>query len=114
MRLALGTSLRYPLWQRAVVLPVDHPLVSSDTVRALLAVDAPAVIPRRAGKRGHPVIIAREAAERIVAGALAGPTLREVLHSLAAVDVAVGDPGVNANCNTPEALAAAWRQLSGG
>jgi hypothetical protein len=30
-----------------------------------------------------------------------------VLHAVDTVDVAVDDPGVIANCNTPEALAAA-------
>jgi hypothetical protein len=52
-------------------------------------------------------MLVRAVAQQIVAGALPGPTLREVLHAVDTVDVAVDDPGVIANCNTPEALAAA-------
>jgi hypothetical protein len=31
------------------------------------------------------------------------------MREIGAVDVPVDDPGVTANCNSPEALAAAWR-----
>ncbi|MGV8040635.1 MAG: hypothetical protein AB2L07_11310 [Thermoanaerobaculaceae bacterium] len=49
-------------------------------------------------------------AERIVSGALSGPTLRDVLRAVGTVDLPVDDPGVVANCNTPERLAAALAQ----
>jgi len=99
-------------WDRVVVLPVDHPLVRSETVRALADAAADAAIPAYRGKRGHPVLLRRSLAERVAAGTLRGPTLRDVLHAVRTVDVAVGDPGVTANCNTPEALAAALAQGS--
>lgn len=114
LQIALVAALQHGEWRRAVVLPVDHPLVRPDTVRALVTVAAAAAVPRRAGKRGHPVMISRGVAEAIATGALPGPALREVLHALAAADVPVDDPGVNANCNTPAALATAWRELNGG
>ncbi len=107
--LALGVRrlLADATWKRLVVLPVDHPLVAPATVRALADAGGDAAIPAYRGKRGHPVALARAAAEGVAAGTLAGPTLREVLHAVGVRDVEVDDPGVVANCNTPEALAVA-------
>jgi CTP:molybdopterin cytidylyltransferase MocA len=109
LRLGLAAALHHHGWEMAVILPVDHPLVRPETVRALAAADAEAAIAAHAGRHGHPVAVARLVAERVVDGELAGPTLREVLRAVGAVSVVVDDPGVRANCNTPEALAAAWR-----
>jgi len=111
LRFALERALTHPRWRVAVVLPVDHPLVAPATVCALIAAEAMAALPLHAGKHGHPVAIAREMGARIAAGELAGPTLRDALHAVGTADVAVDDPGVRANCNTPEALASAWRRL---
>ena len=47
--------------------------------------------------------------EKVVGGELTGPTLRDVLRIVGAVDVPIDDIGVNSNCNTPEALSAALR-----
>ncbi|HVN74875.1 MAG TPA: NTP transferase domain-containing protein [Thermoanaerobaculaceae bacterium] len=94
-------------WDRVVVLPVDHPLVRPATVRALAAARADAANPVHRGKRGHPIMLRRTLAERIVSGALPGPTLRDVLHAVVTADVSIEDPGTTANCNTPDALAAA-------
>lgn len=96
-------------WRVAVVLPVDHPLVSAESVRELVAVSAPAVIPAWRGKHGHPVAIGRDPAEAIAREQLMGPTLRDILRSLDVVTVPVDDPGVTANCNTPERLAEGLR-----
>jgi CTP:molybdopterin cytidylyltransferase MocA len=96
-------------WQLVAVLPVDHPLVHEETVRELVAFVSPAVIPSCNGKHGHPVCLDRSVVERIVSGELAGPTLRDVLRSVDAVDVPVDDIGVISNCNTPAALSAALR-----
>jgi CTP:molybdopterin cytidylyltransferase MocA len=111
LRLALARASQEHGWVRAVVLPVDHPLVAPAAIRALAAVGATAAIPSFRGKHGHPIMLCRALAEEIAAGAHPGPTLREVLHAAAAVDVAVDDPGILANCNAPEVLAAAWRSL---
>jgi len=111
LRLGLERLLADPGWVAVVVLPVDHPLVAPDTVRALASSDAEAALPSHHGKHGHPVMLSRHLAERMVAGELAGPTLREVLRLAGTVDVPVDDPGVTANCNTPEALAAVWARL---
>ncbi len=107
LRLGLGRLLGDGPWTAVVVLPVDHPLVAPETVRALGEVKAPAGIPSYRGKRGHPIALSRAVAEAIAGGTLEGPTLREVLRSVGAADVPVADPAITANCNTPETLAAA-------
>lgn len=115
LRLGLGRLLTAPGWGVVVVLPVDHPLVRPVTARALVeAVDGSvhAVRPGFRGKHGHPIALARSVAEAVATGGLPGPTLREVLHAVAVVDVDVDDPGVTANCNTPARLAAVLTSLA--
>lgn len=112
---SLVTGLRRltekPDWRVVAVLPVDHPLVAPGTIATLVNEPALAAIPSFNGKHGHPVCFARSVAETLVDGSATGPTLRDVLRSVDAVDVAVDDPGVIANCNTPEALAEALKSL---
>ena len=105
--IGLGRLMDHPDWRIVAILPVDHPLVSPSTVTALANATARAAIPSFNGKHGHPVCVARSVVEAIVEGKLTGPTLREILRSVDAVDVDVDDPGVITNCNTPEALATA-------
>ena len=91
-------------WNAVVVLPVDHPLVGAPAILALAAVGAAVVVPCYNGKHGHPILLGRELAGRVARDEIAGATLREILRTVGPVDVAVDDPGVVANCNTPEAL----------
>jgi CTP:molybdopterin cytidylyltransferase MocA len=98
-------------WDAVVVLPVDHPLVAPGTVRDLVDRGADAAVPAYRGKHGHPICIARDVGERIAREQLGGRNLRDILRTLGVVDVAVEDPGVIANCNTPEALRAALNRL---
>jgi len=109
--IGLGRLMEHPDWRIVTILPVDHPLVSPSTVTDLANATARAAIPSFNGKHGHPVCLERSVVENIVDGTLTGPTLREVLRSVDAVDVAVDDPGVTTNCNTPEALATALENL---
>jgi CTP:molybdopterin cytidylyltransferase MocA len=111
LRVGLARLVTEADWSRVAVLPVDHPLVRPSSIAAISAVDASAVIPSCNGKHGHPVVLDRPVAEGIVAGSYTGPTLRDVLGLVGAVDVEVDDPGTVANCNTPEALAAALRSM---
>jgi molybdenum cofactor cytidylyltransferase len=115
LRLGLGRLLTAPGWDVVVVLPVDHPLVRPSTVRALVEAvhdEVRAVRPGYRGKHGHPIALARWVAEAVVTGELPGPTLREVLRAIEVADVDVNDPGVSANCNTPERLATVLASLA--
>lgn len=115
LRVGLGRLLTVTGWNVVVVLPVDHPLARPSTARALVEAvggGVQAVRPGHRGKHGHPIGLARSVAEAVVAGELPGPTLREVLHAAAVADVDVDDPGVTANCNTPERLASVLASLS--
>ena len=107
----LGRLVKVLDWRVVAVLPVDHPLVGPGVVSALAATGARAVIPSFNGKHGHPVCLDRAVAESLVRRVLQGPTLREVLYAVEARDLEVDDPGVIANCNTPEALASALTRL---
>ncbi len=98
-------------WAAVVMLPVDHPLVTPESVAALAGVDAPAVIPVFAGKHGHPIRLSRAVAEGIAREEIDGATVRDVLGLVGVVDLEVVDPGVTANCNTPTALRDAMDML---
>lgn len=114
VRHGLGWLLERVGWERVILLPVDHPLVAPSTVAALAAAEAAAAIATWNGRHGHPLALSREVAERVADGRSPGPTLREVLREAGAVDVAVDDPGIRANCNTPEALREALERLATG
>jgi CTP:molybdopterin cytidylyltransferase MocA len=108
----LGCLLENSGWQKVAVLPVDHPLVHQSAISALVSTSARAAIPSFKGKHGHPICFDREVASAIVRGESPGPTLREVLREVGAVDVEVDDPGVIANCNTPAALSKALKTVN--
>jgi len=109
LKIGLIHLVEFPEWGVAAILPVDHPLVRANAVANLAKTSASAAIPSYQGKHGHPIVIDRGVVTAIVRGEFAGPTLREVLREVGAVDVEVDDPGVIANCNTPEALHEALR-----
>jgi molybdopterin-guanine dinucleotide biosynthesis protein A len=86
---------------RAVVLPVDMPLVTADLLRGLAAVDAEAAAPS-----GHPLPLALRTSalplleRRLAEGRLA---LHEALEELGAVRLEL-DEALLANVNTPDEL----------
>ena len=100
-------------WCKLILLPVDHPLVRTETIVTLATQDCPAAIPTLDKRHGHPIMISRPIAEDIADGNLPGPTLREVLRAAPAHDVPVHDRGIRANCNTPATLQKAWDALHG-
>jgi CTP:molybdopterin cytidylyltransferase MocA len=114
LQTGLARMIEAAEWQKVAVLPVDHPLVGATAISNLTSTLSKAAIPSYRGKRGHPIVIDREVASAIVREELPGPTLREVLRSVGAVTVEVDDPGVVANCNTPESLREALKLRSGG
>jgi len=99
-------------------LPVDHPLVTPETVAALretfLAGDAPLVLPTVQGRRGHPAFF-----RRTLFADLSDPSLAEGARSVvhAHLDraelVEVDDAGAVTDIDTPEAYRAAFREHGG-
>lgn len=97
----------------AVLLwPVDHPLVKSESVLAILAAfgasNAPIVVPTYADRRGHPTLFAsRVLAELLNADPAKGA--RAVVHGHTdRLELPVDDPGVVADIDTPEDYALAF------
>ena len=89
-----------------LVWPVDHPLVERDTVVAMIAAfrreKAPIVVPTHEGRRGHPVLFAACLIPELLA---ADPSYgaRAVVHAHDdRLELAVADPGVIADIDTPE------------
>ncbi len=90
----------------AVVLLVDHPLVQAETVRILLrarsAQGAAIVVPVHAGRRGHPVLFAREVFAELAACPLeAGARAVVGADPARVVEMAVEDPGILTDVDTP-------------
>ena len=93
----------------AVVLPVDHPGIAAATVRAL--VDrwrrslAPIVRPVHGGVPGHPTLFHRGLFDELRAPDLPdGARTVVARHEADVEDVAVEDPAVARDVNTPEEL----------
>ncbi len=92
------------------VLPVDAPAVRGDTVRTLIDAfrSAPprsglVVRPVHHGRPGHPTIFARALYPELSGGSLPrGAESVVAAHATARLDVAVDDPGIAGNVNTPD------------
>jgi len=107
---SLQVAIRALLPGRAdgiLVSPVDQPLVTVATTRAVLDAwrrsGAPAVRPARGGRHGHPVIFdARLLPELLAADVSAGarPVIRA--HAADIVDVELDDPGAFEDIDTPD------------
>jgi molybdenum cofactor cytidylyltransferase len=102
-----------------MVCPVDHPLVRSETVAALIArfrqTLPPLVVPTLDGERGHPVLFRRDlAAELGEAGLAEGARTVVMRHLDSAAFVPVEDRGVRIDIDTiPEYrrhFPASWRR----
>jgi molybdenum cofactor cytidylyltransferase len=82
----------------ALLWPVDHPAVAAATVRRVLdeAAGADVVVPRHAGRGGHPAAVARPVWAALAACAGAPGGARQVLQDpqWRRRDLEVDDPGV--------------------
>jgi molybdenum cofactor cytidylyltransferase len=92
--------------EAVLVWPVDHPLVTAATVismiEAFVAGNPPVVVPSHGGRRGHPVLFAgRVLPELLRADPREGA--RAVVHAHDdRLELAVPDPGVVTDVDTPE------------
>ena len=105
LRLALRNL--NPGARAVVVLPVDHPLATSATVRALIdawcARSAPLARATYQGTPGHPTLFAASLFEELLHGDLPeGARSIVSRHEHEALDVAVADPGVTTDVDTPD------------
>lgn len=100
--------------EAVLVHPVDNPLVSPQTVTAVLAAleaGARIAVPSHAGRRGHPAGFARAAWPALRAAPVdAGARSVLAAHAEWVVHVAAG-PDCLFDLDTPEAVAAARRAL---
>lgn len=95
----------------ALVLPVDHPLVRADTLRALAARPEPWVVPTCGGRGGHPILL-RSAGVAAVLRAPPDAPLRDVPRAagIEVTRILVEDDGILANLDAPEDLARFTRE----
>ena len=90
-----------------VVMPVDHPLVRAETVRALIErfeeTGAPVVLPSHDDSHGHPVLFAAQVYDELMDENLPEGA-RTVVHAHGdeLEEVEVDDPGIHADVDTPE------------
>jgi len=109
--LRLGLESTGPDCDAVVVVPVDAPLFSPDTVRHMIAVfrdgEPPVVVPTHREERGHPTLFARSVFEELRSGDLPEGA-RSVIeaHEEELREVAVEDPAVPRDIDTPEDLEA--------
>jgi CTP:molybdopterin cytidylyltransferase MocA len=91
----------------ALFSPVDHPLFAPATVSALIQAfnetGAPLVVPAFEGRRGHPVLFHRDLfAELLEEGLSEGARTVVRRYLEARLQLAVDDPGILADIDTPE------------
>jgi molybdenum cofactor cytidylyltransferase len=100
-------ALKSPELDAVVVCLVDHPAVSVRTLRRLVdsfrESRAPVVIPTHQGRRGHPVLLARELFKELDSlGSDAGANMVVHKYQAATQFVEVNDPGVLLDVDDPE------------
>jgi CTP:molybdopterin cytidylyltransferase MocA len=111
--LRLGMKALPGDWSAVAVLPVDVPLVSAETIRALVEAvhqhQAPITLPFHNGVAGHPVLIARALADDVLTGTW-DEGVRSIImqHAHDLREVKVMDPGVLIDVDTPEDY---WRYV---
>ena len=105
--LMVGIGALSPESEAVVVNLVDHPLVSTETIKAVIdsfrAAPLPIVIASYQGKRGHPVLFSSQVYGEILAAPLDQGAKVVVRKDPARVrEIALDDPGILADIDTPE------------
>jgi molybdenum cofactor cytidylyltransferase len=99
--------LDHPGVRAMLMAPVDLPLVSANTVRAVLEAyrrtGAPVVRPARSGQHGHPVLFDRSLFDELrEADQQKGARAVVHKHAARAIDVETADEGAFLDIDTPE------------
>ena len=97
-----------------LLVPADHPALSAVVVRDLLAAadssTQSVVVPTHAGRRGHPTLIRWPLAASV--GAIPhGRGINSLLREHESLELAVNDPAILADLDTPEDYARLLEQL---
>lgn len=105
--LRLGLRNLNPGALGAVVLPVDHPLVTSATVRAVIEAwehsRAPVVRASHNGTPGHPTVFTVTVFDELLRGDLPDGARTVIAgHEHDLIDVPVDDEGVTTDIDTPD------------
>ncbi len=105
--LQAGIRALPPAAEGVLWAPVDHPLFTADTVRALThafrRARPPLVVPTFTGRRGHPVLFARALFPELLSPDLAEGARTVVQRYLQGrLELPVDDPGILADIDTPE------------
>jgi len=105
--LMTGIGALSPESEAAVVNLVDHPLVTAETIKALIAsfraAPLPILIAAYQGRRGHPVLFSSQVYGEILAAPLDQGAKVVVRKDPARVhEVQLDDPGILADIDTPE------------
>ncbi len=105
--LMVGIGALSPESEAAVVNLVDHPLVSTETIKAVIesfrAAPLPIVIASYQGKRGHPVLFSSQVYGEILAAPLDQGAKVVVRKDPARVrEIPLDDSGILADIDTPE------------
>lgn len=79
--------------ERIFILPGDCPLIKTVTPKEMLSIDSSIVIPTFNGEKGHPVLINRSEADRILLDTV-HHSLREYLTDRPITETPVEDPGI--------------------
>ncbi|MGH7483118.1 MAG: nucleotidyltransferase family protein [Longimicrobiales bacterium] len=106
--LRLGLAALARTTEAAIVLPVDHPLVRPETVDALIhgfrARGRPIVRVVHDGRPGHPTLFGRAVFDALTGDLPDGAESLIERRPDDVEDVAVDDPGVVADLDTPDAV----------
>ena len=96
---------------RCFVLPADIPLVPPSVYRALLSVEASAVVPTFHGRNGHPVCLSRALIPRILEQA-DGSSLKEALQSIGFSTIEVEAEEILLDIDSPEDYSSVCRRIA--
>lgn len=105
--LLVGIGALSPASEAAVVNLVDHPLVTAETIQALIAAfrltPAPILIASYRGRRGHPVLFSHGVYGELLAAPLDQGAKAVVRKDPTRVwEIPLDDPGILADIDTPE------------
>ena len=90
---SIRAGLRSTTGDRIFIIPGDCPVVDPSTPKLMLPLEADILIPTFKGQKGHPVLLNRSEADRILLDTV-HHSLREYISERPFTEIPVGDPGI--------------------